>query len=240
MIPPAPSGAHARQQYCPCALRTRGTVEQSRPHRTHNFETISATTHHSGPSQFGCTQRSDSYPLTAVPAHLRIPSPVGDLLLAATSKGITTCAFINPGDTLDPAPQDDPAAQSHVHALANELAEYFAGARRVFQTPLAPRGSPFYQLVWKHLLDIPFGETISYGLLARRVGNPAAARAVGAANGANPIAIVIPCHRVIDSQGKLHGYAGGLHRKRWLLDHEISCLWSTHPTTDRTLIGKPT
>jgi O-6-methylguanine DNA methyltransferase len=86
--------------------------------------------------------------------------------------------------------------------------------------PLGPRGTPFQQQVWAALCDIPYGETISYGELARRVGRPGSARAVGAANGSNPISIVVPCHRVIGSNGKLTGYGGGLPRKAWLIDHE--------------------
>ncbi len=104
--------------------------------------------------------------------------------------------------------------------VEGELAEYFAGGRRTFDIALAPCGTPFRRRVWDALIDIPFGETISYGELARRIGDPNASRAVGAANGANPIPIIIPCHRVIDSRGRLHGYGGGLERKAQLLRHE--------------------
>jgi len=101
-----------------------------------------------------------------------------------------------------------------------QLAEYFAGRRRAFDLPLAPRGTRFQVLVWDALLGIPLGETRSYGELARLIGRPAACRAVGAANGRNPISIIVPCHRLVASNGDLTGYAGGIAAKRWLLDHE--------------------
>jgi methylated-DNA-[protein]-cysteine S-methyltransferase len=103
---------------------------------------------------------------------------------------------------------------------ARQLTEYFAGQRRVFDLPLGPQGTGFQTLVWRTLLQIPYGETWSYGQLARAIGRPAASRAVGAANGRNPIPIIVPCHRVIGSNGDLTGYGGGLPIKRWLLDHE--------------------
>lgn len=102
----------------------------------------------------------------------------------------------------------------------SQLAEYFAGARTGFDLPLATPGTDFQNRVWAELLRIPCGTTISYGDLANRVGSPGAQRAVGAANGRNRIAIIIPCHRVIESTGALRGYGGGLRNKQWLLDHE--------------------
>lgn len=101
--------------------------------------------------------------------------------------------------------------------LERALERYFAGDLRAFELALAPAGTPFQQQVWRELGRIPYGETISYLELARRVGNPRAVRAVGRANGANPIPVVVPCHRVIGADGTLTGYAGGLERKRWLL-----------------------
>jgi methylated-DNA-[protein]-cysteine S-methyltransferase len=101
-----------------------------------------------------------------------------------------------------------------------QLDEYFAGKRRSFDLPLAPQGTPFQQQVWKALQDIPYGETISYAQLAQSVGHPKACRAVGSANGKNPMAIIIPCHRVINANGKLGGYAYGLEIKKQLLDRE--------------------
>jgi methylated-DNA-[protein]-cysteine S-methyltransferase len=104
--------------------------------------------------------------------------------------------------------------------VRRQLGQYFEGRRRVFDLPLRPEGTPFQRDVWKALVEIPYGETATYSEIARRVGRREAVRAVGAANGANPIAIVIPCHRVIGRDGSLTGYGGGLPVKRWLLDHE--------------------
>jgi len=117
----------------------------------------------------------------------------------------------------DPCPILDRAEQ--------QLASYFAGDAAGFDLPLAPRGTAFQQQVWAALQTIPHGETRSYASIAKQIGNPSAIRAVGAANGANPIAIIIPCHRVIASDGTLHGYAGGLDRKRFLLDLEANALF---------------
>jgi methylated-DNA-[protein]-cysteine S-methyltransferase len=105
-------------------------------------------------------------------------------------------------------------------ATLGQLNEYFAGTRRDFDLPLRLDGTPFQTRVWRELLEIPYGETWSYGQLAKRIGNPSASRAVGLANGRNPISIVVPCHRVIGADGSLTGYGGGLERKRWLLAHE--------------------
>jgi methylated-DNA-[protein]-cysteine S-methyltransferase len=103
---------------------------------------------------------------------------------------------------------------------ARELGEYFAGRRRTFTTPLRPDGTEFQREVWDALLGIPFGETCSYGAIAKKLGRPRAVRAVGAANGRNPLPIIVPCHRVIGASGALVGYGGGLDVKRWLLRHE--------------------
>jgi methylated-DNA-[protein]-cysteine S-methyltransferase len=107
-----------------------------------------------------------------------------------------------------------------VSAVETQVAEYFTGIRRTFDLPLAPDGTSFQQRVWQELLTIPFGETMSYGELATRVGNPKASRAVGGANGQNPISLIIPCHRVIGSNLSLTGYGGGLNVKEALLTHE--------------------
>ena len=106
--------------------------------------------------------------------------------------------------------------------VRKQLAEYFAGERRQFDVPLKLAGTPFQQRVWQELLRIPFGTAISYGQLAERVGKPTASRAVGHANGRNPISIIVPCHRVIGADGKLTGYAGGVDKKQWLLAWERS------------------
>ena len=105
-------------------------------------------------------------------------------------------------------------------AVREQLAEYFAGERQSFDVPIKASGSPFQQRVWQELTRIPFGTSITYGQLAEKVGNPDASRAVGNANGRNPISIIVPCHRVIGSSGKLTGYAGGLDKKQWLLNWE--------------------
>jgi methylated-DNA-[protein]-cysteine S-methyltransferase len=111
--------------------------------------------------------------------------------------------------------------------VARQLDDFFAGKRRTFDFPLAPKGTPFQKQVWAELVKIPFGETISYGELAKRIGNPNASRAVGRANATNPIALIVPCHRVIGTNGKLTGYAGGLDLKDKLLTWERSL---THPS----------
>ena len=111
-------------------------------------------------------------------------------------------------------------ARALLREAMGQLRSYMLGELQAFHIPLRMAGTPFQQRVWTLLCDIPFGQTISYGELARRVGDPGAARAVGAANGANPLAIIVPCHRVVNARGQLHGYAGGLDRKAWLIDHE--------------------
>lgn len=139
-------------------------------------------------------------------------TPIGNLVLAGDDAGLRHILF-DPGEV--PAgwirdPDVLPAARQ-------QLAEYFAGARRAFDLLLAPAGTPFQQRVWRALLDIPYGTTVSYGALAHDIGSPSAARAVGLANNRNPIPIVIPCHRVIGADGSLTGYGGGLRIKEHLL-----------------------
>ena len=150
-----------------------------------------------------------------------VDSPVGPLLLAADDRGrLTTLAMAGQRYEAEPAPGwiPDPDALAPV---ADQLQRYFARELKEFDVPLAPEGgTPFQRAVWEELRAIPYGETISYAELARWVGRPGAARAVGSANGHNRIAIVIPCHRVIASGGGLGGYGGGLDRKRFLLDLE--------------------
>ena len=138
-------------------------------------------------------------------------SPVGRLLLAADETGLRTVLF--GGEPLA-SWREDPAPLAET---VRQLRAYFAGELRDFDLPLAPEGTPFQLRVWRELRNIPYGQTISYGELARRVGSPKGSRAVGLANGANPISIVVPCHRVIGSNGKLTGYGGGLENKERLL-----------------------
>ena len=149
----------------------------------------------------------------------QMPSPLGTLLLVAGEDGLRQILLPERGDPVGPDPhwrRDDDA----LAAAREQLEAYFAGARRTFDLPLAPQGTPFQLAVLQALAEIPYGVTRSYGDIARRVGQPTASRAVGAANGRNPLAIVLPCHRVIGSDGSLTGYAGGLAAKRWLLRHE--------------------
>jgi O-6-methylguanine DNA methyltransferase len=147
-----------------------------------------------------------------------IESPLGPLLLGAED-GALTLLWMSPLPERETGGAD--SRDRAVLALAKEqLDSYFAGDLTAFDLPLAPRGTPFQQRVWSALVEIPFGETVSYGSLATRLGRPGAARAVGLANGSNPISIIIPCHRVIGSDGRLTGYGGGIDRKAWLLDHE--------------------
>jgi methylated-DNA-[protein]-cysteine S-methyltransferase len=145
-------------------------------------------------------------------------SPIGELMLISDGKALTGLYMENEKHLArrakavrDDAKLKQPMAQ---------LKAYLAGKLREFDLPLAASGTAFQQLVWRELCAIPYGETISYGELARRIGQPTAARAVGLANGQNPISIVVPCHRVIGADGSLTGYGGGLPRKRWLLAHE--------------------
>jgi methylated-DNA-[protein]-cysteine S-methyltransferase len=145
-----------------------------------------------------------------------IDSPVGTLLLAGTARALTRVHFQAGPHPLRPAKDWRPAASPFVQVQA-QLMEYFCGARRTFQLPLAPQGTAFQLRVWQALSTIPYGETLSYGELARRLGLVGGARAVGLANGANPLPIVVPCHRVIGADGTLTGFGGGLHIKRSLL-----------------------
>jgi methylated-DNA-[protein]-cysteine S-methyltransferase len=146
------------------------------------------------------------------------PSPIGALLLVSNGQALTQIYL--PGEWQTPPAED--ARDAILDETARQLRAYFAGKRRDFELPLAPTGTPFQRRVWQALLEIPYGETFSYSEIAMRLDAPAAARAVGLANGRNPIPIVIPCHRVIGAGGGLVGYGGGLERKRWLLDLESS------------------
>ena len=143
-------------------------------------------------------------------------SPVGQLLLAGSAQALTRVHFQAGPRPLRPAREWHCAAGPFARVQA-QLLEYFSGARRRFELPLAPAGTPFQLRVWRALCTIPYGETLSYGELARRLGLVGGARAVGLANGANPLPIVVPCHRVIGADGALTGFGGGLHIKRSLL-----------------------
>ncbi|HTH52465.1 MAG TPA: methylated-DNA--[protein]-cysteine S-methyltransferase [Edaphobacter sp.] len=148
-------------------------------------------------------------------------SPVGKLKLVASEKGLVAILWENEKPNRVPLSElgEDDEQKVLVEA-ERQLLEYFAGKRRNFELPLDMRGTSFQKNVWEALLGIPFGETRSYGELAEQLGNPSASRAVGAANGRNPISIVVPCHRVIGASGKLTGFAGGLETKARLLSLE--------------------
>ncbi len=147
-----------------------------------------------------------------------IASPVGPLRLVANERELVGIYFAKGREVPPPAK----AAASHpvLELATRELEEYFRGERRAFDVPLRAEGTPFQRKVWQALAEIPYGERISYAELARRVGSPKAVRAVGAANGANPLPIIVPCHRVIASDGGLSGFGGGVENKRRLLEHE--------------------
>jgi methylated-DNA-[protein]-cysteine S-methyltransferase len=149
-------------------------------------------------------------------SYTQIESPLGSLLLAADEAGLRQIRFVHGRQPASP----DPSWQKNSTPLQptiDQLRAYFAAELQAFDLELAPEGTPFQLSVWRKLCEIPFGKTISYGELAQRIGNPKASRAVGLANGSNPIPIVIPCHRVIGSNGKLTGYGGGLSIKEKLL-----------------------
>jgi methylated-DNA-[protein]-cysteine S-methyltransferase len=149
-------------------------------------------------------------------------TPVGPLRLYFSDQGLTALEFA--GEEASPAPEQDslpPNLLPCIDAAKRELTAYFGGAPTDFAAlPLDPQGTPFQRRVWQELRRIPRGQAISYKELAQRIGNPKASRAVGQANGRNPIPLIIPCHRVINTDGGLGGFSSGLERKRWLLHHE--------------------
>jgi methylated-DNA-[protein]-cysteine S-methyltransferase len=153
-------------------------------------------------------------------------SPLGPLAASFNGEAVVSLGF---DAHAEPTPA--PELTAPAKRLCDALIAYFERADdRAFDTlTLAPLGTPFQHRVWAALRDIPFGTTVSYGRLAESVGSPGAARAVGLANARNPIAIIVPCHRVVNSKGEPHGYAGGLERKRWLLEHESQRRQAEHP-----------
>ncbi len=142
-------------------------------------------------------------------------SPIGILELQGDSSGLASVLFvenISEGETFE--------VPHELKDAASQLTQYFEGQRTAFDLPLSPHGTDFQKRVWRQLQEIPYGKTISYQQIANSLGDPKVIRAAASANGKNPISIIIPCHRVIGSDGSLTGYAGGLHRKKWLLEHE--------------------
>jgi len=152
-------------------------------------------------------------------AYTSMDSPIGELLLLGDERALHGLYMQEGRRPVRIAPQWR-RSEAPFAGVRAELREYFAGERFAFETPLAMAGSPFERRVWRALRDIPYGETVSYGEIARRIDQPTAARAVGLANGRNPIAVIVPCHRVIGANGTLTGYGGGLERKQLLLELE--------------------
>lgn len=145
-----------------------------------------------------------------------IPSPLGTIRITGDAVGVSAISCLD-------GPAEEATAEGlpePVEQAVRQLGEYFAGTRRTFDFPMTPVGTPFQQAVWRALRTVPYGTTQSYLMLTRLLGDEKAIRAVATANGRNPLAIVVPCHRIIGSDGSLTGYAGGLWRKQWLLEHE--------------------
>jgi methylated-DNA-[protein]-cysteine S-methyltransferase len=149
-----------------------------------------------------------------------VVSPIGGIRLIARGDTLTGVFMLKHKYGPEGFPEEERGESPLLDETARQLTAYFEGSLRDFSLPLAPEGSDFQRQVWDELVKIPFGETTSYLALAKRIGDARHVRAVGTANGRNPISIIIPCHRVIGSDGSLVGYGGGLERKRWLLDHE--------------------
>lgn len=144
-----------------------------------------------------------------------LSTPLGPVRITSNGTAITSVLFLDEEAEPTQTPNDPLLLE-----CARQLEAYFSGSLTQFNLPLSPAGTAFQQRVWEMLQQVPFGRTASYGTLAHRLGDPNLTRAVGAANGCNPIAIIIPCHRIIGADGSLTGYAGGLWRKQWLLRHE--------------------
>ena len=165
------------------------------------------------------TTHATKHPTTHAMVFSIVQSPVGPLMLVGEGDALVGLYFDNAPLAASP-PTEWTRDDRRLRPASAQLAEYFAGARTRFELALAPRGTAFRKTVWDALLRIPYGETMTYGALAHAIGNPAAQRAVGGANHHNPIAIIIPCHRVIGADGSLTGYGGHVSRKRVLLDLE--------------------
>jgi len=149
-----------------------------------------------------------------------VDSPIGRLLLTTDGSALTGLYMETSRTPLPMNGWTEDATRGCLPETVQQLSEYFAGSRREFELALNLNGTEFQRRVWRELTEIPYGETWSYGQLAARIEKPTASRAVGLANGSNPISVIIPCHRVIGANGSLTGYGGGLPRKRWLLAHE--------------------
>ncbi len=156
-----------------------------------------------------------------MPISCHVSSPLGELILLSDNTSKRLAALWIVGEKHAPAADADwQRDDSALLQVRRQLSEYFSGKRLTFDVPLSPIGTPFQLLAWQALQTIPYGTTMTYGQQAAAIGKPAACRAIGLANGRNPISIIVPCHRVIGASGALTGYGGGLAAKRWLLDHE--------------------
>lgn len=161
--------------------------------------------------------------MTAAEQHFActLPSPLGTFCIEGCTAGLTRCGWVETGSLETGNAGMNVHPNEHLLTLIEQSQQqfraYFLGQLQQFDLPLAPRGTAFQQTVWQHLRDVPYGRTKSYGDIAKALGKPSAARAVGAAIGRNPVAIVVPCHRIIGANGALTGFASGLDRKRWLL-----------------------
>jgi O-6-methylguanine DNA methyltransferase len=179
-----------------------------------------------------------------MPMHVRsdaatysyLPSPLGPILLVGTDDALEGLYLVDHGSVPEPS-RSWRADDGALAGTRTELDEYFAGDRTAFEVPVRPAGTSFQQEVWQALCDIPYGQTLGYGELAATIGRPSAFRAVGAANGSNPISIIIPCHRVIGANGTLTGYGWGVDQKAWLLTHEGARI--SRPRPARTVADDP-
>ncbi len=200
---------------------TTTTTPRVAPAETGRTEPAPTRPGRTEPAHIGAAPSGPGRSVTGGVAGRTVGSPIGPLHLTATAAGLRTLGWGDePLRTLPSGPGADPAAVAVLDRAEAQLAEYFAGERTEFDLPLDPAGTPFQLAAWEALRSIPYGATVSYGEQARRLGDARKARAVGAANGRNPIAIVVPCHRVVGADGSLTGFAGGLETKSWLLDHE--------------------
>lgn len=156
-----------------------------------------------------------------MPISCHVSSPIGELVLLSDDTAQRLAALWIVGEKHAPQAQADWQRDDRsLPEVRRQLKDYFSGRRRAFDVPLAPKGTPFQLQAWQALQAIPYGTTITYGQQAAAIGKPAACRAIGLANGRNPLSIIVPCHRVVGANGALTGYGGGLVAKRWLLDHE--------------------
>ncbi len=164
--------------------------------------------------------------MSPMPTSLEIASPIGPLRLASDGAALTEVRMMgdwSPQSVAAPGAESAGTGDALLAEAARQLRAYFEGRLRDFDLPLAPQGTEFQLRIWRLLREIPYGATASYGEIARRAGGAEGARAVGLANGANPIPIIVPCHRVTGADGSMTGFGGGVARKRWLLAHEARC-----------------